>query len=949
LQIEVSRPLDTSEFLKTFPYEVPTKDWASTSPYTLPYTYSGIDGDTQTLFVTQQERLGGLCETQLEWDLLLGKLIELAEHENIRGDIISVPLSLYDPLAAAPYSVDAANEVAAQIRDTIESELESNPSIQYIVLVGSDDIITHRRVLDKTVTGNERLYAMSSFLKPGSPLFSSVVEGFILTDDYYGDLQYMSAQEQSLYIPDLAVSRLVETPEEIRAVAQAFIDSDGILDPQTALVTGYDFFDTGAEIVAEILRNAIGEPDTLINDFWTADDLRSEFLGESNDISNPNAHYTHYAALSAYGFANEVDDILSSEEVANLDNDLLENSINFTIGCHAGLNVPDQAAPESADFGLGINPALDFPQALAGQGAILLASSGFGYGDDDEDVAAGTERLMGVFAEDLLQEDTTVGGALVTAKQRYLSSLMVINEYELKSSIQFMLYGLPQYSIGAQLTSSESTTQSTTAQVIENDASLLLEIKDGLDVTTTSHVLHRVLTDNGDYFTADGDAQAITFRPVQPRVVRDVTQDEAQAVHGVLLLGGQFIDEPGFDPVITHTTYAWGDREREEQQVSLDAFWPAQLAIVNTLETGDGLIQTLVVSAGQFRSTGLNSDGDVEGIQRLYTNLRFQLLRPDPESDPSVLEDYQPPTVNSIDLSLAEDGTINVAVEASDASGTSRIVVLTLNGGINSKSWYPGDPWPINVPDQIVIQVVDGAGNVATLTGKGANMRVIPVDVGPDRSFCVNSPTTLTATIGNFNPLLSPYFFAWDFGDGTTQTGLVDSATFSVQHTYSDSAPLLVAASLKVTDANGGIGVDEVVLQQIWDVEGDSIGTAGVSLPDADLIGGCVSNDADTMSIVLRVAGEITDEYKYRVKLYTENGDVYHLQYNDGQVTGLAGLQAVPGVGAITFTFSLADIGLGSGDYIQWESEIQAGVKAAGATGKVDYMPDDGTFGYLLS
>jgi hypothetical protein len=90
-------------------------------------------------------------------------------------------------------------------------------------------------------------------------------------------------------------------------------------------------------------------------------------------------------------------------------------------------------------------------------------------------------------------------------------------------------------------------------------------------------------------------------------------------------------------------------------------------------------------------------------------------------------------------------------------------------------------------------------------------------------------------------------------------------------------------------------------------------------------------------------------KYKYRVKLYTESGDVYHLQYNDGQVTGLASLQATPSGGAITFTFNLPDTGLGSGDYLQWKSETHAGVKATGATGKVDYMPDEGTFGYLLS
>jgi hypothetical protein len=178
LQIEASTPLDTSEALSSagFSYDTPVTDWSTSTETVLLHDYDDpetIDNDeAKTLFVTQQERLIGRYG-QGDWDALLAKLIEVAQHDSVRGDIISVPIDIYETWDNNTFSVDAANEVAAQIRAEIETRL--NTDIEYVVLVGNDDIITHRRVLDKTVTGNERLYAMSSFLKPGSPLFSITV------------------------------------------------------------------------------------------------------------------------------------------------------------------------------------------------------------------------------------------------------------------------------------------------------------------------------------------------------------------------------------------------------------------------------------------------------------------------------------------------------------------------------------------------------------------------------------------------------------------------------------------------------------------------------------------------------------------------------------------------------------------------------------------------------
>ncbi len=805
LQLEISEPLDLVEILSQagFTYDAPVTNYTP-GDFVL---YDCLD--PKTLFVTQQERLIGLYG-DTEWNGLLADLKSLADHINIRGRIISIPGNIYQSWDENPTSIDAANEVVAQIRNAIQDELTADPSIQYqyVVLVGSDDVIPFRRVPDETIISNERSYLMSSFLKPGSPLFFSMLEGFNLTDDYYVDAAAVPWQGRSLYIPDLPIARLVETPEEISMVVNAFIGSDGILTPETALVTGYDFFIDGAQAIADTMNSAaLLTDDTLINDDWSADDLRSSFLSQSHDISTVNAHFTHYAALAALGFTtDDYSDILISDEIDAVTDSLLQNSIIFSMGCHAGLNVPDQAGPEAADFGLGVNPKLDFPQAMARQGAIYLASTGYGLGDDAG--IGGTERLIGIFTEEILKnnaDDITVGDALIAAKQRYLTSLSAMTVYDEKSSIQFTLYGLPQYRV--QPTGYDAD--------IQPSGDLFGTLNLTIDGIPSSYDLYEVVTADGSYYNAEGDAQATAGRAVQPRVVESIPSDTNGSAHGVLLTSSEFTDLTDFNPVIARPTNEW-EQNTEEFQIGFRSFWPSELATITNLETEGELIQTLVVLPGQFRCTSA-PNMTVTGIQRLYSDLTFELLR-------STLDnDYEPAVVSSIDLSI--DGTTTtVTVAASDLNGIARIVILQFDEDAGQTSvaadFTPGDPSAdeFTIPieelgdDTLIIQVVDGASNIASATGKGANMSAIEISAESAVTVDENSQVTLQATLPGFANLTPPVFYIWEFADGYFASGETTDGTITVEHTYPDDNPSSGTPSddfvttLKVTDSNGGIG-----------------------------------------------------------------------------------------------------------------------------------------------
>jgi hypothetical protein len=800
MQVETSSLPDIAQWLSQhgMTYTSPVTDWSGDDTEVL-HTYSG--GSPQTLFVTQKERIIGRYgqqDDQPDWDELLASITDLAERADIAGDIISVPISIYQSWDGDYSSIDAANEVTLEIRNIIADYLSQKSGIQYIVIIGNDDIIPYHRVPDETSIGNEHQYTMSSLLKPGSPLFYSVANSNILTDDYYVDEMPTPWQGRSLYIPDLAVARLVEKPSEIIETAEAFVASDGVLSPGTALVTGYDFFGDGAQAVSDILTDAGIDVHALIT-LWNAEELQNEFLDNTYDINNINAHYTHYAALSAAGFySNDLTDILTSTQVSNAN---LPDGLDYTMGCHAGLNVPDEAAPSAEELGSMLDPQKDFPQAL--HRAIYLASTGYGYGDDEG--IGGTERLMGIFTEELLQDGSpTVGEALVAAKQHYLNSTSAGTVYDEKSSIQFTLYGLPQYAVQ---TPGGVTNQSLLTQAITSSS----------DTINISPDLQMVTTEQGDYYTADGDSQATAFRPVQPRVVVElpnIPDESSEPVHGVLFLDGDFTDYPDFNPVLTRPTNEW-ELAASEFQITPPTFWPSELAVVNNFLTGDQLKQTLVVTPGQFRSTGVNENDEVIGIERLYTSLTLELLRSDSD-------DYTPPAVSNIGLNKVGDGIIAVSGTARDDSGVARIVVLSIGGGTmtsTSKS-LEGPPtsgtFTINVPftsgdTRLVIMVIDEPGNIYATTGRGTNVSVIEVSADTALTVDENSPVTMEATVSDFGSLTPPVFYIWQFGDGTSTTGITTDGTIEVQHTYLDDDPTGTpsgdyTATLKVTDANGGIG-----------------------------------------------------------------------------------------------------------------------------------------------
>ena len=104
-----------------------------------------------------------------------------------------------------------------------------------VVLVGPDAAMPFARLDDLTTAANEKGYA--STFPAESEIAASLAAGKVLSDDPYGDDNPQNFLGRQLYLPDVAVGRLVETPADIEGAVQRFVDFGGELDSSTALAT----------------------------------------------------------------------------------------------------------------------------------------------------------------------------------------------------------------------------------------------------------------------------------------------------------------------------------------------------------------------------------------------------------------------------------------------------------------------------------------------------------------------------------------------------------------------------------------------------------------------------------------------------------------------------------------------------------------------------------------
>lgn len=728
-----------------------------------------VDGDYETIILTDMGRMAG---SAAEISALHTRLAELAARPEVNGVVVDVASDTAVSFANTqadnfPTCPFAKNMVAQSIKNIVDGYWNLNP-LQYIVIVGNDNVIPFFRHPDQALLANERNYVPP--VSDNTASQASLKLGYVLSQDRYGSRTQLNRGVSQIPIPLISVGRLVETATDATGVVEAYLaTANGVVPtPTSSLVTGYDFLEDAALEVSDELQAGIGVvPDQLITPrdvspeevrpypddptmpgddlSWTADHLRDELLGTEHDIIYLAGHFSASSALAA-----DYDTRLLASEVAASDIDLV-NVIVFSAGCHSGYNIVNEHGIP------GITPEPDWAQAFAQKQALLIAGTGYQYGDTD--FIEYSERLYSEFSEQLRAGTgaVSVGDAMVRAKQNYLAQTPELRPIHEKSFLEATIFGLPMLSVNlpqgrgvvpAAPTDIVPTPVGTNPGLALNLQTATLNITPNLVPTTVELDViggEEEETVTATYMTGADSVFTNPAELVLPVEIEDVTAAD-YVLRGVGFRGGSYTDLPNIVPLT-------GAPTTEIRGVHVpflsNVFYPIELTQRNyydVLARGFGNGRTyLNIVPTQYMSNGPAS---LEGTLRQYNELDFQMFYSNYvttfESGNAPAQ-ADSPTISGIRTTIVGSNVVILARVYGDPAAGIQNVWATFTGAagpyygawqsvslnrsnVDSTIWTGSFPLNGSSPEdiQIMLQAVNGVGLVSLATNMGEYYSPVP-------------------------------------------------------------------------------------------------------------------------------------------------------------------------------------------------------------------------------
>jgi len=601
-----------------------TGSCSAVGPITTPPSLVASAGDYKTIILADLGRMAPADTTDLE-----ARLAALAARPEVAGVLVDVGTDAR--VAAANAQADAyptcpyAKNLAAEaIKAIVDDYWALNP-LEYVVIAGGDQAIPFYRHPDNALLANEQ-----NFYPPvldNTPSQASLRLGYVLGQDFYAARHNLSLNNSTFPLPELAVGRLVETPDQINLVLDAYLGGSGVVIPQTSLVTGYDFLEDVANAVRNELEGGIGSaPEALITpanlppthpDAWTADQLRAALLGSRHDMVFLAGHFSANSALAA-----DYSTRLLAEELPAAPVDL-ENAIIYSAGCHAGYNIVDEHGVPA------VTRQPDWAQAFALKGATLIGGTGYQYGDTD--FIEYSERLYLGFTRQLRlgSGPVSIGQALAAAKQAYLAETPQLGGLHEKALLEATIFGLPMLSVDLPgritLPGDDPTVPPPTPFDTDPGLTLGLEYADIsvasplseieaplTNIAMTETVTATYLVGNDGFVTNPG-------APALPLEVENVTV-AGTALRGVGFRGGLYTEEDTLPLIGAPTTEIRG----VHAPFLSDVFFPVRLWSVNYLDALGGGATRLMATPAQHK-TGPVVDDLQLSTRRQFSQMSFRL------------------------------------------------------------------------------------------------------------------------------------------------------------------------------------------------------------------------------------------------------------------------------------------------------------------------------------
>ena len=741
-----------------------------------------------TLFLVDTQRLAAAFGTAAEATIISDlQAVASDSAAGVTGAVVPVDSyanvqSAYAAWDTNPCSVGNANDVVGAIAAVVDQIRADNPSVQNLVIVGADDQVPFARLADGAIQSNERDYGASTFAGENNVEADALSLGYYFSDDPFASPQPLGVGSATLYTPDLAVGRLVESAPEIESALTRFISSQGDLDSTAGLTTGYSFLTSGANAVSANLGADGLTPEALINEDWSRSDLAVALTqSPTPGVDSVNAHFDYSRLLPANDNASGQDtDLFTTTDIRDALSSYAGRLL-FSMGCHSGLDVDDA---EVAASGVA-TPVDDWAKAFADAGALWVGNTGYGYADTD--TIAYSAKLMANFAADL-GGPLSIGEALTEAKQQYAAGNAVLSPYDLKALMESTFFGLPMYKLNQGATGTPGTGTPGTGTLgagtppaplptaVVDPASGLTDLSNPVNVSlglgSGPGQLGLVTSAHGDYYQVNGTTaysggtQTTEYRPVEPLIGTTVTEPGLVA-HGALVTALSSSDMA--DPTPLYSMPSAGSAGATPPEIGYAAF-PGTLQRVadygSFSASGTGEDAQLDLVAGQFIPS-TSSPGT--GTERLFNSMSAQVYYLPPTS--RYAQDFTPPT---IDFAEASDpaASLNFEVDVTPSVAPVRQVVILYTDAADAgdlagsppcrrRTGKPGPAARSQPPSgqvQYLVEALDAAGNVAVSNNEGtafnasaqAAIGVALAGNGPVNGFYTGTVTaTVTAPAGS--------------------------------------------------------------------------------------------------------------------------------------------------------------------------------------------------------
>jgi len=724
-----SEAIQTSVYLnesekKTIPFEIDTSDLplginegvvVVTKDKRLDYLnltmFVASEQEASTLIVTNLSRFNGA-----ESEELRKELINLTHHPAVNGILLEAKCD-YSEFDSKDSNYTRANDLFETIKKQIERVIREYPNIQYLIIVGDDRVIPFYRVEDgtaevftrKTGLPDEREYYNSTSYP--NPLSESIDEALssnqFLTDDFYTRLEGDRV---------LAVGRLVEKPNEIIRAIDMFFNYYQ-LTPTDVFVTscetpGYEFMYDGSE---ECYQE------------WCK---RIEIATEKSKRINTTFKY-RYKKGSNYGQPHEIIDGICNSSVsaiflhANYDQfevppgegggsrgyleagelKTLNGSLIYSIGCHAGLTIPN---------------VTDLPQSFLSHGAIAyIAPTGYGLGGVI--TVAGHERLLEYLTKRIARGED-LGFALLNAKNDYYLDNFHMDTVDDKVLRSLTLYGFPMYTVRLDSHPSAKSESACATPLLGQAAqkrsiaalggdTLEVHAKEDNAYTASNITLEKITitleptcnvvkTENGTYYYTYEGYTTEAGMPILPKATLYFIRGEKE-IRGMVLRSAKFDVQ---DTTLVVETFAVSGTVG--RSYNFTGWYPTIPFTLNSIEDR----QSIVTASAQYKLIRRVSINAWNGTVRLFNETVLEIFRV-PES-----VDREKPVV---DVAIDTD---TVTVKAEDNAGIYDVLITYLGPGNRtwtSKTLDKQDRGKLSVEYRIpvkntvfFVQVVDVDGNV---------------------------------------------------------------------------------------------------------------------------------------------------------------------------------------------------------------------------------------------